>query len=378
LEGLEQNKLKIDKQLDSFYNTFRDSVLRVTKPTMRVRAKNIIDFAEEPSVSLVQIIASVKKSDMAIITLGRNAGELWDRSVEGYYNLTKAEENLIKDVCNIYHKAGKKVIVILNIGGPIEVASWKDLPDAILLAWQTGQEGGTALVNILTGKVNPSGKTAVTFPIKYEDVPSATSFPGIPANNPVNAFYEEGIYVGYRFYETFRVKPAYPFGYGLSYTSFEYSPVRVSTKSFHDKIEVSVTVKNTGKASGKEAVQLYIKAPFSKLEKPAQELKEFGKTKLLKPGESETLQFTLDANSLASFWPGKSQWIAEKGIYEVRIGSSSSNIRSTETFKLENDIITETVHDVMYPNMLLNELTQKGGHKSIKTSDLLLPEDDDN
>lgn len=378
LEGLEKNNMKIDKPLERFYGNFRDSVLRVTKPTMRVRAKNIIDFAEEPAVSREQISASVKKTDIAIVTLGRNAGELWDRTVDGYFDPTSTELALIKDVCDIYHEAKKKVIVILNIGGPIEIASWRHLPDAVLLAWQTGQEGGNALVNVLRGKVNPSGKLAVTFPLKYEDVPSANSFPGVPADNPVNAFYEEGIYVGYRFYETFKVKPAYEFGFGLSYSNFSYSPLSISSKTFDGKIEVAVTVKNTGRVPGKEAVQLYVKAPVSSVEKPAQELKDFAKTKLLKPGESETLLFVLDAGSLASFWTGKNQWIAEKGVYEIRVGASSKDIRSTGTFTVENDIIVERVNDVMYPNIFFKELTRKEGHKSIKTTDLLLPEDDDN
>lgn len=375
-EGLENAKFKIDKPLRAFYTQFIDSVMKVTKPTLRVREKNIIDFAEEPFISKAFIQNSVKKNDVAIITIGRNAGELWDRSVDGYFLLTDAEMKMIKDVSEVYQNAGKKVIVILNIGGPIDVANWRHIPDAILLAWQTGQEGGNALVNILTGKVNPSGKLAVTFPMKYEDVPSANSFPGVPKDNPVNAYYEEGIYVGYRYHETFNVKPAYEFGYGLSYTNFTYTDLKLNKQNFDGSIEVSVTIKNTGKIAGKEAVQLYLKAPETKLEKPALELKEFGKTKLLKPGESETLTMILDANSLASFWPGKSQWIAEKGEYQVCVGASSRDIRLTEQFTLPEDVMVEQVNDVMYPNFYFIELTKREPHKNIRTSDIIIPDDD--
>lgn len=374
-DGLENAKLKIDQPLKGFYEQFIDSVKKVTKPTLRVREKNIVDFAAEPFIPKNLIQNSVKKNDVAIITIGRNAGELWDRDVEGYFKLSKAEIKMIKDVSEIYQKEGKKVVVILNIGGPIEVASWRDIPDAVLLAWQTGQEGGNALVNILTGKVNPSGKLAVTFPVKYEDVPSSNSFPGVPKDNPVNAYYEEGIYVGYRFYETFKVTPAYEFGYGMSYTDFSYSDLTLSKKIFDQDIEVKVTIKNTGKVAGKEIVQLYLKTPETKLEKPAIELKEFAKTRLLKPGESETLRIVLNANNLASFWPAKSKWIAEKGEYEICIGSSSKDIKLTEKFTLLHDIVVEEVNDVMYPNFHFIEFTKREPQEYIKTSDLIIPDD---
>lgn len=358
LEGLENSKYKIDNNLEFFYNLYKDSVLKVTKPTEKIRAKNIIDFASEPLISIDMVKKSAKMTDIAIVTFGRNAGETWDREENDYFKLSDSEQKLLRQVCDEFHAQKKKVVVVLNIGGPIETESWKHLPDAILLSWQTGQEGGNALVDILNGKINPSGKLAVTFPVKYSDVPSAGSFPGVPASNPVNAFYEEGIYVGYRYYQTFDVKPSYDFGFGLSYTNFSYSPVTLNSTVFSDSIIAKVTIKNTGKVAGKEAVQLYISAPVSIVEKPKLELKEFGKTKLLKPGESETLSFTLKATDLASFWTGKSQWIAEKGIYEIKIGASASDIRSKNTFNLPDNIIVEQTHDVMYPNILLKEFNQ--------------------
>ncbi|MEI6753740.1 MAG: glycoside hydrolase family 3 C-terminal domain-containing protein [Paludibacter sp.] len=376
LEGLENSKFKIDKKLQLFYKAFTDSVLKVTKPSAKVRAKNIIDFAAEPKIETVLIEQAVKNSDVAVITLGRNAGETWDRDENDYFKLSYTELSLIKSVSEVFHAAKKKVIVILNIGGPIEIESWKQYTDAILLSWQTGQEGGNALVDILKGQVNPSGKLAVTFPVKYADVPSSKSFPGVPSDNPVNAFYEEGIYVGYRYYQTFNVKPAYEFGFGMSYTNFTYSPVTLSSNQFNGNITATVTVKNTGKVAGKEVAQLYVTAPVTSVEKPMQELKGFAKTRLLKPGESETLTFTLDTSGLASFWTGKNQWVAEKGIYEVRIGASSSDIRSKTSFNLEKDIIVEQVHDVMYPNVMFKEFNQKDRHiQSLNPSSKVIDHD---
>jgi beta-glucosidase len=196
--------------------------------------------------------------------------------------------------------------------------------------------------------------------MKIEDVPSYSSFPGEPKDDPYNSFYKEGIYVGYRYYETFDVPVAYEFGYGLSYTTFEYSNLKLSSNTFDKKLTVTVTVKTTGKKAGKEVVQLYLAAPRKEIDKPLQELKGFGKTKLLKPGESQTLTFVLDERSLASFWSGIDAWVADKGEYEVRIGASSKDIRLKDKFTLPEQIIVEKVHDVLYPNFYFEELTSWG------------------
>jgi len=227
------------------------------------------------------------------------------------------------------------------------------------MAWQPGQEGGHAVADILKGAVNPSGKLPDSFPLKYEDVPSAGSFHGEPAGAPINSFYKEGIYVGYRYYNTFDVPTAYDFGYGLSYTSFEYSDIQLSSKNFKSKMSVTVTVKNSGKVAGKEVVQLYLSAPTTEIEKPEEELKGFAKTKLLQPGESQKLTFELNEKSLASFRSGVSAWVADKGDYEVRIGASSTDIRLKATFNLPEDIVVERVNDVMFPNFYMEELSRK-------------------
>ncbi|MEA3478254.1 MAG: glycoside hydrolase family 3 C-terminal domain-containing protein [Bacteroidota bacterium] len=315
----------------------------------------LVAFSKEQAVPKDKIRKYESESDLAVITLGRSGGENYEN---GYLPITQTELDLVRDVCDIYHAAGKKVIVVLNVGGVWETASWRDYPDAILMAWQPGQEGGHAVADILTGAVNPSGKLPDSFPLKYESVPSASTFPGEPAENPINSFYKEGIYVGYRYYDSFNVPTAYEFGYGMSYTSFEYSDLKLSSSNFSSKMNVTVTVTNSGKVAGKEIVQLYLAAPATAIEKPVQELKGFSKTQLLQPGESQQLSFELDERSLASFWSGISAWKADKGDYEVRIASSSEDIRLKVSFNLPDDIIVEEVHDVLYPNFVMEELSR--------------------
>ena len=317
--------------------------------------KRLVAFSKEEAVSKVNIEKYESKSDIAVITLGRSGGENYEN---GYLPITQIELDLVRNVCDVYHEAGKKVIVVLNVGGVWETASWRDYPDAILLAWQPGQEGGHAVADIINGTVNPSGKLPDSFPLKYEDVPSASTFPGEPAEDPINSFYKEGIYVGYRYYDSFNVPTAYEFGYGMSYTTFDYADLKLSSSTFFSNMKVSVTVKNTGKVAGKEVVQLYLSAPSTEIDKPEKELKGFAKTKLLQPGESQLLSFELYIRSLASFRSGISSWVADKGDYEVRIGASSKDIRQKASFSLQDEVIVEKVHDVLYPNFVMKELSR--------------------
>ncbi len=353
-ESFENYGYKVAKPLETIYKSFIDSV---TSKAKKEDKKFVVDFHPELKLNKEQIKSQLQNSDVAIITIGRNGGEGWERQIVDNFYLSATEKQLIKDISEIYHAANKKVIVVLNIGGVVATADWRNYPDAILLAWQTGQEGANAIVEILKGKVNPSGKLPMSFPMEYSDVPSAKTFPGEPADNPVNAVYSEGIYVGYRYYESFKVPTAYEFGYGLSYTQFEYSNIQLSSKSFQNELTVKMTVKNIGKKEGKEAVQLYLHAPNVEIEKPVEELKGFAKTRLLKPGESQEITFTLDKRALASFWTNISSWVAEKGDYEVRIGASAKDIRLTSTFNLPETVVVEKVNNVLYPNRPVTDLS---------------------
>jgi beta-glucosidase len=275
-------------------------------------------------------------------------------------------------VSTAFKAKGKKTVVLLNIAGVIETASWKDIPDAILLTWQAGQEIGNSVTDILSGKVNPSGKIATTFPVTYDDVPSAKTFPGkelseekdkdegpsVPfrAAKPATVIYDDGIYVGYRYYETFKVKTAYEFGYGLSYTNFTYTNLKLSSTKYTGTITVTVDLKNSGTVAGKEVTELYLSAPGIKLDKPSLELKGFAKTKLLKPGESQTIAFIIDSRRLSSFDPASSSWIAEAGKYEVKIGASSKDIRQRSTFILAKEITAKKETVSLVPKEKIYEL----------------------
>jgi beta-glucosidase len=351
---LENAGFKIVPALEKLYTHFIDTLTAVAKEENR---KQVVDVHAELPIDKSFIETQATISDIAVMTIGRNAGEGADRSIADF-SLTETEKTLIKTISEVYHAAGKRVVVVLNIGGIIATTDWRNEPDAILLAWQTGQEGGNAIADILKGKVNPSGKLPMSFPVKYEEVPSSKSFPGEPKENPVNAPYEEGIYVGYRYYDSFSVPVAYEFGYGLSYTQFEYSEITLDHPLFYDKVTATVTVKNRGNVAGKEAIQLYISAPQEEIEKPVHELKAFAKTRLLQPGESQNITFTLDARALASFWSGFSTWMTEKGTYEIGIGASSRDIRRKISFNVPQTIMVEKEHDVLYPNRALKEVTR--------------------
>lgn len=307
----------------------------------------------EPEVPLNQLPRQAAESDAAIIVISRDAGEGNDRSMVDDFELTGRDRKLIRRVSDEFHAKGKKVIVILNIGGVIETASWINLADAILLPWQPGQEGAYAVADVLTGKVNPSGKLTMTFPIDALDHPSSANFPAFPQRgeseeglrkNVDYTEYAEGIWVGYRHFATRGTKVSYPFGYGLSYTTFQYSKPVVKATS--DGFTASVIVTNTGSVAGKEVVEVYVSAPSGGLEKPSRELKAFGKTNLLAPGESQTLTFSVPAYDLASFNEASSAWETAAGNYQVHFGASVEDIRATGSFKIKKSQSWE-VHDVL-------------------------------
>ena len=357
VEGLQNDGFTVNDNLQSLYSAYIKAVREGRPRGGRGGSSGgqITEFAVNED--LVNSMSNV--SDAAIITIGRNSGEGRDRSPdEGDFQLSSVEKNLIKLVSSAFHSKYKKVVVILNIGGVIEVASWRDMPDAILLAWQAGQETGNSIADIICGKVNPSGKLASTFPLNYQDVSSAKNFPGkaIVQGQPPQVTYEEGIYVGYRFYNTFKLPVAYEFGYGLSFTTFEFSNLKLSSDKFSKPIIVTVDVKNTGKVAGKEVVELYLGAPAVSLDKPETELKGFVKTRLLQPGEMQTVTFTIDNMSLCSFNPVSSSWVADGGQYNIKIGASSKDIKQTGSFKLDKTLTVKKESIALVPKEKINEI----------------------
>ncbi|MCQ2142622.1 MAG: glycoside hydrolase family 3 C-terminal domain-containing protein [Bacteroidales bacterium] len=312
-----------------------------------------LTYYPEMDVEKSEVERLAKSTNIAVISIGRCSGEGWDRDPDDFFKLSEAEANLINDASEAFHSKGKKVVVVLNVSGAIETVSWRDKVDAILISWLGGVRGADSVVDILGGKVNPSGKLAMTYPRAYKDCPSYKTFPGEPKDNPINSFQDEGIYVGYRYYSSFNIPVAYEFGYGLSYTSFEYSDIEINEAD--GNLEVSFTIKNTGKMAGKEVAELYITAPWS-IDKPAKELKAFAKTGFLKPGTTERIVLKVDSKGLSSFNTARSAWVADKGDYKIMVGSSSEDIRLEGGFSLENEIEVEKCHDVLYPNFRIQDM----------------------
>ena len=377
LDGLKNGGYTVSDDLKTVYEKYIADYKEAQKKALEEMAKKDEQAAmlasfmpgtlpSEKQFTSDELTAQANVADVAIITIGRISGEFLDRKVADF-NLNDSEKKLIQQVCEVYHKAGKQVVVLLNIGGVIETASWNELPDAILCAWQAGQEGGNSVVDVLSGKQSPSGKFTMTWPVKFTDAYSSKNFPidedpridmlnqGQKGNvkNVDYTDYEEDIYVGYRYFDSFEVPVSYPFGFGLSYTTFEYSDAKIAEKG--DTYEVKVTVKNTGKLDGKEVVELYVSAPDNKAaNKPAKELKAFAKTKLLKPGESETLNLIIKTEDLASFDEATSAWVVAEGEYQFLVGASSQDIKSTLTAKAKASQVK--VHDVMKPQVKMNLL----------------------
>ena len=377
LDGMKNGGYTVNEELKSAYETYLADCKKKAEAEIEAAVKKdpqkagLLRFMPRPlpaekSFTDGEVMAQAANADIAVITLGRLSGEFLDRKVADF-NLSDSERKLIEQVCDLYHKAGKQVVVLLNIGGVIETASWKNLPDAILCAWQPGQEGGNSVVDVLSGKQSPSGKFTMTWPILFTDAYSARNFPidqdpridllnqGQKGNlrNVDFTDYEEDIYVGYRYFDSFGIAVSFPFGFGLSYTTFDYSDAKVNKKG--DGYEISVTVMNSGEHQGKEVVELYISAPDNKAaNKPAKELKAYAKTRNLKPGEKETVKLVVKTADLASFDEAASAWVVSGGEYQFLIGASSQDIKAT----LKADVQPQEtkVHNVLKPQVQMNLL----------------------
>ena len=356
LDGLKNAGYVVDEALKNSYEAY----LKTEKERLSKDKKEWFMPDTRPAemaVSAQVIREQAAKADVALVTLGRTSGEFLDRMVADF-NLTKEEQNMLKAVSDVFHAAGKKVVVVLNIGGVIETASWKSVPDAILCAWQAGQEGGNSVADVLSGKASPSGKLTMTFPVKFEDAASSANFPidmrvstdlvnkGEKKNDVKNVDYtdyEEDIYVGYRYFDTFGKQVSYPFGYGLSYTTFAYD--KAAVKADNGAYTVSVEVKNTGKVAGKEVVQLYVSAPDAAANKPEKELKAFAKTKELKPGEAVVVTLKVNAADLASYDEAASAWVVTPGNYKFLVGASSRDIKAM--LEAEVAAATQKTNDIL-------------------------------
>lgn len=303
--------------------------------------------------------------DTAVYVLSRNSGECADRKNEpGDYRLFAEEKENI--ACIAKHFA--KTVVLLNIGGLIDLKEICEIPgvNSILLMTQLGNIGGDAVADVLLGKVTPSGKTTDTWAEKYLDYPSSAEFSH--NGDVLEQFYREGIYVGYRYFDSFGVKVRVPFGFGLSYTTFAVCPNTL--KVFGTEASVEVCVKNTGtKFAGKEVVQLYISAPQGRLAKPYQELKAYRKTRLLTPGEEEKVTLTFCLTSLASYSEEAAAWILEKGDYLVRIGNSSQNTKTAGVIRVPDTVICEQLQNFFPLDASLQEINAKKQNEETQAED---------
>ena len=357
VQGLKNIGVQTTPLLTEIYQNY----VKYAKAKLRADKNPIMWFLDQGQPKLDEIDITercvaheVQQADAAIITIGRQAGEGMDRKIDGEFNLTKEERDMIFRVSDQFHAAGKPVIVILNSGSVMETCSWRDRVDAILCAWQPGEEGGNSVADVLTGKANPSGKLTMTWPVSATDHPSTKNFPqdmdvysyremkgwGYPIPNEDATNHEEGIYVGYRHFDTHQVPVAYPFGFGLSYSTFAFSQPKVKLEG--DAVAVTVTVKNTGSVAGKEVAQVYVTAPKGNIDKPVHELKAFAKTRELQPGESQTLTMRIERRMLTSFDEAGSQWLGEAGAYTFHIGNSSRNLPLSATLQLKE--YKEAVH----------------------------------
>lgn len=266
------------------------------------------------------------QSDVALVFAGLSSeweSEGFDRS---HMHLVGQQNALIEQVA----AANKHTVVVLNTGSPVSMP-WLDSVAAVVEAWYPGQENGNAIADILFGDTTPSGKLSQTFPVRIEDTPAYINYPG--ENGHV--LYGERIFVGYRYYDTKKVQPLFPFGFGLSYTTFSYSPLRLSAHEISpdDTLQVEFDVTNTGQRAGKEIAQLYLHDVRASVQRPAKELKAFAKVQLA-PGESKTVTLTIDREALAYYDDIAHEWVAEGGTFEALVGSSSQDIRSTATLTL--------------------------------------------
>lgn len=310
-----------------------DNVLNIIKKeygkNVKISYSQGYRLSDDNDLSLIEDAKNLAaKSDITLVFAGlplQYESEGIDRK---HINIPEAHNKLISEIASVQTNT---VIVLTN--GSAVTMPWINEVDAVVEAWLGGQAGAGAIADILFGKVNPSGKLAETFPVKLEDTPSYFNFPGEQGE----VLYGERIFVGYRYYDEKKINPLFPFGFGLSYTTFEYSDLKVSSNNFTDKegLKLTVSIKNTGKVKGKEVVQLYVTDKESTLQRPEKELKKFAKIEL-EAGETKEISFSLESRDFSYFDAHRNMWIAESGEFIISIGASSRDIRQKETVVLNS------------------------------------------
>lgn len=374
-DGLISNGFALNRQLDDRYSKYMERELKRVDKQIHSRPWYMYEIRpNEMPYPNDFVVEAVEGSDVAILTIGRNSAEAFDRHIERDFNLHVDEQALLKAVTREFHKAGKKVVVVLNVCGPVEIASWRDSVDAILVCWQPGQEGGNSVADVLSGRVSPSGHLPMTFPVSYADVPSQNFPLNVPENGTNQSYenysktgklydipnidytnYVEDIYIGYRHYATRNIEVAYPFGYGLTYTTFSIDDMKVRHKG--DRIDVSCRVTNTGNRAAKQVVQLYSTRVNPDVDRPAIELRAYEKTPELAAGESCVVELSISTDDLAEYSEKETAWKVSKGDYVLSLGFSSADRPLSGTVTLRKEKLT-LVTDAMMPaqgDIFINE-----------------------
>lgn len=366
IDGIEEDKsLIINKKLQEIYAEWEK-----THPYDEGLGWGKERWSQDEMPLTQEIISEAADfSDTAIVIIGRTAGEDKDNSAtEGSYLLTKEESDMLAKV-----RAGfKKMIILLNVGNIIDMSFVDDYsPDAVLYVWQGGMLGGLGTIDVLTGKTCPSGKLTDTIAYKISDYPSDNTF-----GNPVGNCYEEDIFVGYRYFETFAKSAVrYPFGFGLSYTTFQISCTNASNDEKSRTVKATIKVKNTGSCNGKEVPQIYIQAPDGKLGKASRVLVEFAKTQELKPGQEEAIDFTIPYESFASYddsgvTGNKSAFVLEAGEYNVYSGNSVRASEKILSFNLNETIVLKQCEEALAPVKAFNRFHNNNGKLEMEKTPL--------
>lgn len=365
-EGLLANNLHLDAELDKQYTQhIQEEKARIAPMDAHRRWTVYTLRPNEIRDPRTLVQGSSKRADLAIVTISRHAAEGFERHVERDFNLRIDEHALLNEVSREFRAAGKPVVVVLNVSGPVEIASWRDKADAILVCWMPGQEGGNSVADVLLGRQSPSGHLPMSFPMSYADVPSQNFPVNVPENGLNQSFenfsrvhkyydqpnidytnYEEDIYVGYRHYATRGVEVAYPFGYGLTYSAFNLTDMKVEQSE--QEILVSCLITNTGKHAAKQVVQLYSTELAPSTDRPLIELRGYCKTPTLQPGESHTVTIRITPEDLATYSEADVAWKLSAGDYRLSLGFSSSELLQAKEIHIQSEKL-RPVSDILKP-----------------------------